>query len=151
MLLTTHYLDEADSLCDSISVVDRGRVIASGTPAALKARLGGSQIDVVVRDPVCLGDASHVVERICGAVVAVDRDRRLVTGTAHDPVATLAEVLTGLAAVGIEAEDVALRRPTLDEVFLALTGRSADDASSAAGASDGAAADAAASSPEVRA
>jgi ABC-2 type transport system ATP-binding protein len=61
-------------------------------------------------------------------VVAVDPDRRLVTGPAHDPVATLAEVLTGLAAVAIEAEDIALRRPTLDEVFLSLTGRPAGDA-----------------------
>jgi len=148
VLLTTHYLDEADSLCDSISVVDRGRVIASGTPASLKARLGGSQIDVVVRDPVCLGDASHVVERICGTVVAIDRDRRLVTGPAHDPVATLAEILTGLAAVGIEAEDVALRRPTLDEVFLTLTGRPADDAP---GAPDGPPSGAASSSPEASA
>jgi ABC-2 type transport system ATP-binding protein len=126
VLLTTHYLDEADQLCDSISVIDQGRVIASGTPASLKARLGGSQIDVVVRDPVCLGDASHVVERVCGTVVAVDVDRRLVTGPAGDPVPTLAELLTGLAAVGVEAEDVALRRPTLDEVFLSLTGRAAD-------------------------
>ena len=70
-------------------------MIASGTPASLKARLGGSQIDVVVRDPVCLGDASHVVERVCGTVVAVDADRRLSPARRGDPVATLAEVLTG--------------------------------------------------------
>lgn len=127
VLLTTHYLDEADQLADQISVIDEGRVIASGTPASLKARIGGSQIDVVVRDAVALGDAALVVERVCGTVVSVDADRRMVTGPASDPVTTLAELLTALAAVAVEAEDVALRRPTLDEVFLSLTGRAVEE------------------------
>ena len=90
VLLTTHYLDEADQLCDHVSVVDHGRVIADGTPSALKERIGGSQIDVVVRDVSMLDDAALVIERVCGTVVAVDRDRRRVTGPANDPVSTLA-------------------------------------------------------------
>jgi ABC-2 type transport system ATP-binding protein len=124
VLLTTHYLDEADQLADQISVIDHGRVIASGTPASLKARVGGSQVEVVVSgDEVSV--AAAVLERVCGGVVAVDLDRRRVTGPAVDPVVTLAAVLAGLSDVGVVAEDVSLRRPTLDEVFLSLTGRAA--------------------------
>ena len=81
----------------------------------------------MVRDAVALGDAALVVERVCGTVVSVDADRRMVTGPASDPVTTLAELLTALAAVAVEAEDVALRRPTLDEVFLSLTGRAVEE------------------------
>ena len=90
VLLTTHYLDEADQLCDHVSVVDLGPVIADGTPSSLKERIGGSQIDVVVCDVSLLDDAALVIERVCGTCVAVDRDRRWVTGPAYDPVSTLA-------------------------------------------------------------
>jgi ABC-2 type transport system ATP-binding protein len=128
VLLTTHYLEEADQLADQISVIDRGRVIADGTPAALKARVGGSQIDVVVRSEDALPAACAAVERACGGEpVSVDRDRRMITGAAGDPVATLEAVLSALGVAGVEAEDVALRRPTLDEVFLSLTGRPAEE------------------------
>jgi ABC-2 type transport system ATP-binding protein len=125
VLLTTHYLEEADQLADQISVIDRGRVIADGTPASLKARVGGSQIDVVVRAAEELGAAAAAVERACGAVVLVDRERRRITGPAGDPVVTLEAALRALGEAGVVAEDVALRRPTLDEVFLSLTGRPA--------------------------
>ncbi len=120
VLLTTHYLDEADQLADQISVIDRGRVIADGTPEQLKARVGGSQVDVVV-DLESLVAAAEAVERACGPV-AVDEDRRRITAPAHEPVATLERVLGALAEAGVTPEDVALRRPTLDEVFLSLTG-----------------------------
>ena len=120
VLLTTHYLDEADQLADQISVIDRGRVIADGTPEELKARVGGSQVDVVV-SVEALPVAALAIERVCGSV-SVDDDRRRITGPAHEPVATLEAVLRALDDVGVVAEDVALRRPTLDEVFLSLTG-----------------------------
>jgi ABC-2 type transport system ATP-binding protein len=120
VLLTTHYLDEADQLADQISVIDRGRVIADGTPEELKARVGGSQVDVVV-DLESLPAAAAAVERVCGSMI-VDEDRRRISGPAHEPVATLEAVLSALAGAGLTPEDVALRRPTLDEVFLSLTG-----------------------------
>ena len=120
VLLTTHYLDEADQLADQISVIDRGRVIADGTPEELKARVGGSQVDVVV-GLESLSAAAAAVERACGSVI-VDEDRRRISGPAHAPVATLEAVLSALADAGVTPEDVALRRPTLDEVFLSLTG-----------------------------
>jgi ABC-2 type transport system ATP-binding protein len=137
VLLTTHYLEEADQLADQICVVDRGRVIAAGTPTELKARVGGSLIDVVAGD---VAAAAGIVERVCGSVT-VDADLRRISGPAADPVAALGSVLRGLSEAGVDAEDVALRRPTLDEVFLALTGKPAEDAegSTAAGESGAAA------------
>jgi ABC-2 type transport system ATP-binding protein len=120
VLLTTHYLDEADQLADQISVIDRGRVIADGTPEELKARVGGSQVDVVVALEAIPATAA-AVERACGSVL-VDEDRRRITAPAHEPVAALEAVLRALADAGITPDDVALRRPTLDEVFLSLTG-----------------------------
>jgi ABC-2 type transport system ATP-binding protein len=124
VLLTTHYLDEADRLADSVSVIDHGRVIASGTPAELKARAGGSQIDVVVGiEDVAV--AALAVERACGCPATVDEDTRRITAPASDPVGTLSAVLRGLEDVGVVTEDLALRRPTLDEVFLQLTEREA--------------------------
>ena len=124
VLLTTHYLDEADQLADQISVIDRGRVIADGTPEQLKSHVGGDQIDVVLRDAGAVAAAARVIERIAGpAAPEVDHDRRRVSAPVRDRVATLTEVLHALEAEGIEAEDVALRRPTLDEVFLRLTGQ----------------------------
>jgi len=126
VLLTTHYLDEADQLADSISVIDRGRVIAAGTPAELKARVGGSQIDVVVAAEEDLSVAVTAVGFACGCAASVDAAVRRVTAPASEPVAALGAVLRGLEDVGVVAEDVALRRPTLDEVFLQLTGRAAE-------------------------
>jgi ABC-2 type transport system ATP-binding protein len=125
VLLTTHYLDEADQLADSISVIDRGRVIASGTPSALKARVGGSQIDVVVAAGSDVSIAATAVKLACGSPPSVDTSTRRITAPAAEPVAVLGAVLRGLEDVGVTAEDVALRRPTLDEVFLQLTGRPA--------------------------
>ncbi|RKQ90802.1 ABC-2 type transport system ATP-binding protein [Solirubrobacter pauli] len=125
VLLTTHYLDEADQLADSISVIDRGRVIAAGTPAELKARVGGSQIDVVVAAEADVSIAATAVELACGSAPTVDATTRRITAPAPEPVTTLGAVLRGLEDVGVAAEDVALRRPTLDEVFLQLTGQPA--------------------------
>jgi ABC-2 type transport system ATP-binding protein len=118
VLLTTQYLEEADQLADRISVVDRGRVVAEGTADELKARLGGDRIDVVVRD----GAQLDVVARLLPDGATVDADRRLVSAPVADRMAALSEAVRALQDAGVEAEDIAVRRPTLDEVFLHLTG-----------------------------
>lgn len=123
VLLTTQYLEEADQLADRISLIDGGRVTAEGTADELKAMVGGDRIDVVVRDAAQLDRAAGLLPG--GAVV--DADRRLIGAPAGDRMATLARTLRALEEAGIEAEDVAVRRPTLDEVFLSLTRRGADD------------------------
>lgn len=122
VLLTTQYLEEADQLADRISVVDAGRVIAEGTADQLKALTGGDRIDVVLRDAGQLGAAVALLP-LPKDDVSVDPDRRLLSAPVTDRMAALSGVVRALEAAGIEAEDVALRRPTLDEVFLHLTGR----------------------------
>jgi ABC-2 type transport system ATP-binding protein len=121
VLLTTQYLEEADQLADRVSVVDRGRVVADGTPDELKAATGGDRIDVVLRDAGQLGAAVALLP-IPAEGVSVDPDRRLLSAPVTDRMAALSGVVRALEAAGIEAEDIALRRPTLDEVFLDLTG-----------------------------
>ncbi|MFD8307949.1 ATP-binding cassette domain-containing protein [Streptomyces sp. NPDC059690] len=121
VLLTTQYLEEADQLADRISVVDAGRVIADGTADELKALTGGDRIDVVVRDAGLLGAAVAVLP-LPAADVSVDPDRRMLSAPVTDRMAALSGVVRALEEAGVEAEDVALRRPTLDEVFLHLTG-----------------------------
>ena len=121
VLLTTQYLEEADQLADRISLVDRGRVVADGTADELKARTGGDRIDVVLRDGGQLGAAVALLP-LDASGVSVDPDRRLLSAPVTDRMAALSGVVRALEAAGIEAEDVVLRRPTLDEVFLHLTG-----------------------------
>jgi len=126
VLLTTQYLDEADQLAGQISVIDRGRVIADGSPEQLKSKLGGDQLDVVVHQSDQLPSATAVIGRVTGADPEVDRDTRRISAPVADRVAALTEVVRGLDDAGITVEDIALRRPTLDEVFLHLTGHHAD-------------------------
>ncbi|MEU8024731.1 ATP-binding cassette domain-containing protein [Micromonospora haikouensis] len=128
VLLTTQYLDEADRLADRISVLDGGRVIAEGTPDDLKARLGGDRIDLVVRDAADLAAAGAQLGRVAGGEPEVDPDRRLVSARVEHRAGALTELLRALDAAGVAVEDVALRRPTLDEVFLHLTGRRTETA-----------------------
>jgi ABC-2 type transport system ATP-binding protein len=118
VLLTTQQLDEADQLADRIAVIDRGRVIAEDTPQALKAALGGDWIDVVVRDVDDLAAAASLLERISGGAPEIDADARRVSAAVGDRMGALTAVVREL---GETAEDIALRRPTLDEVFLHLT------------------------------
>ena len=127
ILLTTQYLEEADRLADDIVVVDHGRVIAQGDARSLKRQVGGDHIGVVVDDPDRLNDAAAVLARVTGADPVVDVPARSATAPTTDGVTGLATVAEALAAAGIGAEDLALRQPTLDEVFLTLTGQPAVD------------------------
>jgi oleandomycin transport system ATP-binding protein len=124
VLLTTQYLEEADQLADQIVVLDHGRVLAEGTSDQLKARAGGQVLEVRPAD----GDLSRVaavLAGVAGGSPAVDADTRLVTVPAADP-GLLAEVVRRLDAAGVAVADLALRRPSLDDVFLRLTGHPTD-------------------------
>ncbi|MFJ1458204.1 ATP-binding cassette domain-containing protein [Nocardia sp. N2S4-5] len=119
ILLTTQYLEEADALSDNIIVVDKGTVIAEGTADQLKARSGASYCEVV---PVDAGDVPAVVAALSGLgeiTMAESRDR--VSLPAPDGAVTLSEALSRIQGAGIELIDIALRRPSLDEVFIELT------------------------------
>ncbi|AXG82565.1 ATP-binding cassette domain-containing protein [Streptomyces paludis] len=133
VLLTTQYLEEADQLADRISVVDGGRVVAEGTADALKAASGGDRIDVVLRDAERLAEGAGLLARVVGAdaagAVSTDPDRLLLSAPAADRMTALTETVRALREAGIEAADIALRRPTLDEVFLRLTSGPKDKAS----------------------
>jgi ABC-2 type transport system ATP-binding protein len=124
VLLTTQYLDEADQLATSIAVMDAGRVIATGTPEALKTKLGGDRIDVVVHDASALDEAAAVLGRVVSAPAEIDADRRRISAPVRDRMAALTDSLRALEDAGVGVEDLNLRRPTLDEVFLSLTGSS---------------------------
>jgi ABC-2 type transport system ATP-binding protein len=120
VLLTTQYLDEADQLADRIAVVDTGRVIAAGTPDELKAEIG-SRIDVVVPGEQDLPEAVAVLARI--GEPDADPENRRVSVPVGTGSMTLPAVVRELDRAGVAVEDVAVRRPTLDEVFLRLTGK----------------------------
>nr|WP_260859642.1 ATP-binding cassette domain-containing protein [Streptomyces cupreus] len=132
VLLTTQYLDEADQLADRIAVLadpegTGGRVVAEGTPFELKSALGGESIDLTVRHAEQLGPATEILARAGGRLPTTGDDPRRVTlavGAEAEPgTAVLAAALRELDAAGIAVEDLALRRPTLDEVFLNLMNR----------------------------
>ena len=121
VLLTTQYLDEADALADTIVLIDHGRTVAAGTPSDLKARIGDQRVDVVAVDGAGL---DGLVAALSGRFeVDVVRVRRTISVPAPDEIADLAEVAAAVGASGIPIDEIALRRPTLDDAFLALTGQ----------------------------
>ncbi|MFL1431800.1 MULTISPECIES: ATP-binding cassette domain-containing protein [unclassified Nocardiopsis] len=122
VLLTTQYLEEADRLADTVSVMEAGRVIAEGAPDELKRRVGGSRVEVVVTDPSELDKAAEVLGRVCGVPLDVDPDTQTVRAPVGGRGSELAKVVRALDEAGLDVEDIALRRPSLDEVFLSLTG-----------------------------
>jgi ABC-2 type transport system ATP-binding protein len=127
VLLTTQYLDEADQLAGWIVIVDRGRTIAEGTPAELKRQTGGNVIDVRAQRADHLAAIAAALARLDQGDPQVDAATRRVTVGIAGAHGGLRAALGALDAAGIEVDDVALRQPTLDEVFLNLTGRSATD------------------------
>ena len=122
LLLTTQYLDEADKLCDEIVVIDRGRVIAKGTADSLKADVGGERIEVVLEDAGELAAARVVLAQVAVGEVLVDEHTRRLTAPVSGGGKVLVDALSRLEGEGIGVLDVGLRRPTLDDVFLTLTG-----------------------------
>ena len=126
VLLTTQYLDEADHLADQIVIIDHGRAIAQGTPAELKKRAGRKVIEVHVRAPDDVTDVVNALHAIGDGDVQVDESTRRVSVVVEGGTEQLTRALRPLEQRGITLEDVALRPPRLDEVFLALTDRPPD-------------------------
>ncbi len=131
IVLTTQYLEEADRLAQRINVVDGGKVIAEGTADELKARVGGDVLDLTVSDRTALEPTLELLARTFGVTgddLVVDHH----LGRMQVPVTTgsgaLLEALRALDASGTDVADISLRRPSLDDVFLALTGHAADEA-----------------------
>jgi len=127
VVLTTQYLEEAERLADDIVVIDHGRIIARGDARTLKREVGGDQIQVVVVDPDRLGDVARIVADVTGAEPTVEVAARSVTAPTSLGVKTLVAVAGALDDAGVEVDDLSLRQPTLDEVFLTLTGSVAHD------------------------
>ena len=126
LLLTTQYLDEADQLADEIAVIDHGKVIARGTSDALKTQVGGERLEVVV-DVAHIAPTMEIVTRVSGSVASLDEGLRKVSAPVTTGAGALIEVLRSLDGAGIHPLDVALKRPSLDDVFMALTGHVAED------------------------
>ena len=132
VLMTTQYLEEADRLADDIVVIDHGRAIARGTALQLKQQVAGERLEITISDRQNLPAARRVLEALGEGQVRVDEEARHVSVavTSHEGVLTRA--IRELDAAGVHVDDIGFRRPTLDEVFLALTGRPAEETAPAA-------------------
>jgi oleandomycin transport system ATP-binding protein len=126
VLLTTQYLEEADQLATEIAVVDHGRVIATGSPDELKAKVGGQTLDVRPADRAELDTVARLVAELAGTAPARAGDGSLLTVPVNDP-DVLPALLRRLDTGGIRVTELGLRRPSLDEVFLALVGHTAEE------------------------
>ncbi len=126
LLLTTQYLEEADQLADEIAVIDTGKVIARGTSDHLKREIGGEHLEVTVAAKD-VSKAMEIIERISGNKPKLDDGLNSISAPVSTGTAALIEVINGLTAVGINPLDLGLKRPSLDDVFLALTGHKAEE------------------------
>ncbi|MBA2555035.1 MAG: ATP-binding cassette domain-containing protein [Geodermatophilaceae bacterium] len=127
VLLTTQYLDEADQLAGQIAVLNSGRVIAEGTPDKLKARIGGDRIEIVVDEGQDLAVAGAALAAVAGGRLEIDTRCRRLSAPVADRRRALYDAVRALDVAGVRTEDVAIRRPTLDDVFLHLTGQSREE------------------------
>ena len=125
VLLTTQYLDEADKLADHIVVIDHGKVIANGTPRELKARMGADVLELHLEDASELESTAAALRGVGSGEPSIDAGDRRITLPVHQGAADLMSAVRRLDEEGIVPSDVSLRRPSLDDVFLALTGRGA--------------------------
>jgi ABC-2 type transport system ATP-binding protein len=127
VLLTTQYLEEADQLAEEIVVIDRGRVIAQGTSDLLKDQVGGDRLEVVVENPAQLEEAAQALRSVATGEVTVNRTDHRVVAPVVGGSLTLVDAVRALDSAHVAIADVALRRPTLDDVFLSLTGHTAEE------------------------
>jgi ABC-2 type transport system ATP-binding protein len=132
VLLTTQYLEEADELAHHLVVIDRGRILAHGTPAQLKQQVGGDRLQLRLATTGYVGRVAELVADLGSGLPRIDTQTGEVTVPIADGVAILAEVVRRLDAAGLALSDLAVRRPTLDEVFLTLTGQPTPPADHAA-------------------
>ena len=127
VLLTTQYLEEADLLADDIAVIDRGQLIARGTSLELKQRTGGERLEILVTRREQVPAAAKALATLSGEQAFVDAEARHVSVPVSSHGGILTRAVRELDAAGVEVDDIGFRRPTLDEVFLSLTGRPAGD------------------------
>jgi ABC-2 type transport system ATP-binding protein len=126
LLLTTQYLEEADQLADEIAVIDHGKVIARGTSDALKKQVGGERLEIVV-EAQNITKTMEVVATVSGNKATLDEGLRMISAPVSTGATALIETLRSLDAAGIHPLDVGLKRPSLDDVFLSLTGHAAEE------------------------
>jgi ABC-2 type transport system ATP-binding protein len=131
VVLTTQYLEEADQLADEIVVIDHGRAIARGTSAELKRQVGGEHLDVHVRGTDSVAAARQIMESVATGPLRTDADSGALSAPVTNGIDTLSKVLRELESRGIDIVDIGLRRPTLDDVFMQLTGHGASQEESA--------------------
>ncbi|HZC40903.1 MAG TPA: ATP-binding cassette domain-containing protein [Streptosporangiaceae bacterium] len=127
LLLTTQYLDEADQLADRVAVIDTGRVVAEGTPGDLKAQVGDDRIELALPAGSDLAAAAAGVKAFAAGPVTTDAERLLVGAPVPARPGLTTEVVRALDTAGVEVTSISLRRPSLDDVFLTLTGHGAAD------------------------
>jgi len=127
VLLTTQYLEEADQLAHNIAVIDEGKVIAQGSGDELKLLVGGQRVEITVHDLDQVEQATKVLARHVNGEITAGADERTLIGPVENAAKTLHAVLKDLADSGVELNDAGMRRPTLDDVFLQLTGHKAEE------------------------